>query len=585
MKRRIAIAFSMVDKEKFFFLSTFAMLCGLCLFADGLPLNDAHYKSKWFGLFFAAFVLGIVQPFFNSREKNNAIRSADIIFAVLIAYVALRSLSRGSIEYGLHLTAIVALYVFFRRNFFKEFFLVIVVLTAVLSLWGIGQWFHLLPSRGGTFLVIGNFDNPAGYASALALGFPFIAYYWTTDRNSCRIASYIVTALVLLAIILSKSRAGMLAAALMLLWISMEKMRRIGKKGKSILLIVFLVVGSAGLYYLKKDSADGRMLIWLVTFQLIARHPLFGGGTGAFTAHYMPVQAHYFSLHPNSRFAMLADSISHPFNEYLSVVVQWGLVGLLMIGILLYVLLRAWRENRSKETCTLMMALLSLGLFAFFSYPLSYSFGWVILTLYIGFLGGKTRRIIEVRYFVLLKLFQTVFSVLLLVLSVWQYHAYTEWNKIIHHRPTVPMSDLQQRYEKLRPAMKRQPLFLYNYAAELHFHGCYSEALDVALQSRRLRDDYETEHLLADTYKGMKRNEDAKVAYKTMSQMCPNRFIPMYRLFEIAVEEEDYEKGKMYAKEIIEKPVKIPSYRIDFMKLKFKQFIINHNNIKEYEKD
>lgn len=564
----MAIAFGMVDKKKLFFLSAFAVLCGLCLFANGLSLNDPQYKSKWFGLLFAAFVLGIVQPFINSREKNIVIRYADIVFAMLIAYAALRSLSRGSIEYGLHLTAIVALYVFFRRNSFKEFFLVIAVLTAVLSLWGIGQWFHLLPSRGGAFLVIGNFDNPAGYASALALGFPFIAYYWTTDRNSCRIAFYIVSVLILLAIILSKSRAGMLAAALMLLWIGMEKMRRIGKKGKSILLFVFLVVGSVGLYYLKKDSADGRMLIWLVTFQLIARHPLFGGGTGAFAAHYMPEQARYFSLHPNSRFSMLADNISHPFNEYLSVVVQWGLVGLLMIGILLYVLLRAWRENRSKETSTLIMALLSLGLFAFFSYPLSYPFGWVILTLCIAFLGGKTRHIIEIRYLALMKYLQTAFSVLLLVLSVWQYHAYTEWNKIIHHRPTVPMSDLQQRYEKLRSAMKRQPLFLYNYAAELYFHGCYSEALDAALQSRCLRDDYETEHLLADTYKGMKRNEDAKAAYKTMSQMCPNRFIPVYGLYEMAVEESDLVLALNYAKEILVKPIKVSSPQVDFIRKK-----------------
>ena len=223
------------------------------------------------------------------------------------------------------------------------------------------------------------------------------------------------------------------------------------------------------------------------------------------------------------------------------------------------------------------MALLSLGLFAFFSYPLSYPFGWIILTLCIAFLGGKTQRIIEVQYFMLLKLFQTVFSFLLLVVSVWQYHAYTEWNKIIHHRPTVPMSDLQQRYEKLRPAMKCQPLFLYNYAAELYFHERYADVLEIAEQSRLLRDDYETEHLLADTYKGMKRNKEAKDAYKTMSQMCPNRFIPVYRLFEMAVEEENYEKGKRYAKEIIEKQVKIPSHQIDFIKLKCKHFIINQN--------
>lgn len=65
MKRRITIALSEVDKRKLFFLSTFAVLYSVCLFTDGLPLNDAPIKT----------------------------------FIVLLVYVALRSLSRGSIVY------------------------------------------------------------------------------------------------------------------------------------------------------------------------------------------------------------------------------------------------------------------------------------------------------------------------------------------------------------------------------------------------------------------------------------------------------------------------------------------------------
>ena len=220
-----------------------------------------------------------------------------------------------------------------------------------------------------------------------------------------------------------------------------------------------------------------------------------------------------------------------------------------------------------------MMALLSLGIFAFFSYPLSYTFGWVVLTLCMAYFGGRTRPIQEIRFSIPLQFLQTAFSVLLLTLSVWQYRAYTEWYKVIHHRPSVPMSDLQLRYEKLRPDMERQSQFIYNYAAELYFHGCYSEALDVAHQSQSLRDDYETEHLLADIYKNMKKNSDAQAAYRTMSLMCPNRFIPLYRLFELAVEEDDKHNALQLAKEIVAKPIKVSSPQVVFIKKKCNLYI------------
>ena len=45
----------------------------------------------------------------------------------------------------------------------------------------------------------------------------------------------------------------------------------------------------------------------------------------------MDYQAAYFEKHPNSRFALLADNVKHPFNEYLSITVQFGLIGLLIL--------------------------------------------------------------------------------------------------------------------------------------------------------------------------------------------------------------------------------------------------------------
>ncbi len=58
-------------------------------------------------------------------------------------------------------------------------------------------------------------------------------------------------------------------------------------------LLVVLIAGF-GLYAMKKGSADGRVLIWQVTSQLIKQKPIAGHGSGAFAALYINEQAKWF---------------------------------------------------------------------------------------------------------------------------------------------------------------------------------------------------------------------------------------------------------------------------------------------------
>ena len=49
--------------------------------------------------------------------------------------------------------------------------------------------------------------------------------------------------------------------------------------------IVLLLL--VGLYFWKKDSADGRILIWLCSLDMFGDHWFFGIGSGKFQAEYM----------------------------------------------------------------------------------------------------------------------------------------------------------------------------------------------------------------------------------------------------------------------------------------------------------
>jgi tetratricopeptide (TPR) repeat protein len=97
------------------------------------------------------------------------------------------------------------------------------------------------------------------------------------------------------------------------------------------------------LYFLKKDSADGRLLIWRCSWEMIKENPVkgLGYGQGGFKAHYMNYQAKYFEAHPDSKQAMLADNVNRPFNEYLLLLVNYGLFGLLVFILFLY---RLWAD-------------------------------------------------------------------------------------------------------------------------------------------------------------------------------------------------------------------------------------------------
>lgn len=528
-------------------------------------------------MLFCSAMLGSSIPFFH-KIQTCTFRLSDLVFSALVLYIAVRSVERGSPMYGLQMLSIVLLYLSFRavgQCYIKELFAVISAFTVLLTLWGICQSVHILPGSNHGFSAIGNFDNPAGYASALAIGFPTIVYLWKNKNKGWRAAGYISALLVVLAIVLSKSRAGIVSVSLVLLSSFIFGVKNKSRWWKAILACTFFLVIVVFLYFLKRDSADGRLLIWMVSLRLISKFLFFGGGTGVFGAMYMPEQANYFRFHPDSRYAMLADNIGHPLNEYLSIVVQWGLIGLVLVFLLIYLIFKAWLKNRSKETDTLFLILLSLASFSCFSYPLSYPFGWVMLTLCLALLGKLSNHIItHGKYFCLTSLISL--PVFLLFFSFWQYHAFHEWYKLSRHRPAVPMCDLQKQYEKISFPLSRQPQFLYNYSAEFYFHNFNQEALEKARQSQQLHDDYEMEHLIADIQKAMNQNDEARDSYLMMSMMCPNRFIPIYKLFELDAEEGNTEEALSLANIIMKKTVKVPSPQIDFIQKKCFNYIINH---------
>ena len=560
------------------FLTAFALLCACCLFADGLPLIDSDIESKWFGALFLIFAMGMFLPY-GMRMRAVSFRAMDLAVGILFAWVVVRSIGHVTLLYYLRLAAVGVLYVMFwmvGRSYAKATGITVAVLTVVLALFGLGQWLHIIPNGGSAFPVVGTFDNPAGYASSLAIGVPFVLPFVKDERRGVRVAAVGSLLLVLTVLVATESRAALLATlAVLVLWATSSSRRPVGTFWK-VAVPVLLAAALVGMYFLKKDSADGRLLIWWVTLGLIARHPIAGGGTHAFWRAYMPAQADFFRLHPDSRFALLADNVRHPFNEYLSVLLQWGVVGFVLLAVVVLLAIQAWRSHHDRESDTSLLALVALGIVASFSYPMNYPFAWIILMGGLATLGSATPaiKVLSLRQTVS-ALAVTLASVTLFATSAVQYRCYSEWHSVAHHRPAVKMEKLAETYEKLLPHMKRDSYFLNNYAAELYYHKWYEEAAGVLEEVAEYRCDYDILHLKGDLRKDQQLLSDARDSYSTMSYMCPNRYLPLFRLFKIAVYDGDYSCATILANAILKMQPKVLSPQMTYIQENCSSFLLN----------
>lgn len=158
------------------------------------------------------------------------------------------------------------------------------------------QNFHYLESNHHAFAVTGTFGNPGplgGFLAVSLIASIVLLYVNRNKQKPCCSLLYVVPILfITYGLLLTNSRAGWLAALTGVLFlfynrcpISYRKIMWVG---------VVVVVFVAALYLLKVDSANGRLFIWLNTWDMIMDCPVLGMGTGGWLANYMYYQANYF---------------------------------------------------------------------------------------------------------------------------------------------------------------------------------------------------------------------------------------------------------------------------------------------------
>ena len=328
------------------------------------------------GSFFLLVALGIlgilfsVFTLFSGRVKLGVkLHLIDLMVIVSVLFILINSLffqNHVAVSYRFYDLISLALLYFAirlidRKNLILLFaFVVIGALFQVI--YGELQLYRLYPTLNSNFPITGSFFNPGPYSGYLTTVFPVaVGLYLFIDqwpgpdvspfKGLIKYISLITILAVILVLSVTTSRAAWLALFFSSSFLFFFRYRwhinfremlntptkRVG--GFSLGLIMLLVVG-LGLYYLKKDSADGRTLIWKASWGMIQDIPWTGIGFDRFQAGYMESQAAWFRNNPNDPAAPLADDVVYAFNEGIQLLVEQGMAGFILLLLILLVAFR-----------------------------------------------------------------------------------------------------------------------------------------------------------------------------------------------------------------------------------------------------
>ena len=432
--------------------------------------------------------------------------------------------------------------------------------TGVLEcIYALAQFFKILPTYNRYYAYTGSFENPAVFAMLLSVCVPIAVYY--ANNKTCskkeKILWWTGAAGMLVFIGFSESRTGFISAiisSVIVLLSASDTMRKKLLNRRTILILIPLVVLLVFLLYrFKADSANGRLLMWRVSMEMIKEHPVLGWGHDGFTAHYMEYQAQYLTENPDSPFILLADNVNNPFNEYLLLMVNYGLAGLSLLLVLLVLLIKCLKLLSEAYKPLMIGWAVGVMVWSFFSYPFSVPFVWIIAVL-ISFVAFFP---LVCNHYEITGATASIISLIGLFVAIYSFIPEREW-KVISQRSMLGDTEaVLPDYDKLYNRLNRSWRFMYNYGAELHHIKHYNESLTILEECQAMLNDYDVQMLIGDCFHNTGDTIEAIEHYNYAGKMVPSKFLPQYYIMKLYMDKGDTLNATTTANAILTKDVKV----------------------------
>jgi hypothetical protein len=283
---------------------------------------------------------------------------------------------------------------------------------------------------------------------------------------------------------------------------------------------------------------------------MIAESPLFGHGAGVFDREYMLYQAAYFEQYPQSSFAMVADNAAYPYNEWIHVSIEFGLLG----ACLLFAVFITGFACRSSNIILLSLkaGLSTFFVFSLFSYPAEIFELLLIPPVLLGTLSSKP--ICKIPVFRCMKI---VGIGLLVVIMFFTAAGIYVSRKIFDEIKQLTVSEAQIP----TPYCERYfPVFAYNES----FNAAYLSALcrlpcqsDREAKIKNIFPSSEAFCRLGEVCECSGEYKQAEQFYLKAANMVPNRISPNYHLQRLYVKLGKHNQARAAALKILSQPVKV----------------------------
>jgi hypothetical protein len=186
----------------------------------------------------------------------------------------------------------------------------------------------------------------------------------------------------------------LLISLLIAVWLVILASKKRNSNQLTLYSIVSVLAAVIVLWYAKHNSSLGRLHIWKLSWQMLAKQSMWHGiGAGHFNVQYNHAQAAYFAQHSlYTKEAMLADDGYYAFNEFIHVGIEYGWwAGVLLLCFFAWFIWQNWLVVKRKEGFSFplvyILLLWPVAISCWVGYPLHKPWLAIMAALLIGLLA------------------------------------------------------------------------------------------------------------------------------------------------------------------------------------------------------
>lgn len=502
------------------------------------------FKVKWRVLFFALFqiaILAVNGNRYGHKEVYSSIITWSLLLVIPSYFKQYRSLRRALL-WGL---------------------ICCIYLEIAISLL---QQMEIIVIGNDNYSYGGSLGNPSALAGFLSAIMPILLSLLPQYKrmNNGTVYSIIASGLLLgvFYIIISISRGAWIALLVSALYVLnhhyslYHKVARFVSLNKHRMLVLilassFLLSLFVGLYYIKSDSAYGRLFVYKTTIMTPQENVIIGDGIGSFEANYGKWQMHYFAERGgNARERWVADYVTCAYNDYLQTYVDLGVVGLVCLLLIVLSPFCKRKQHRSNLVVGAEASVIAIGILAMVSYPMELSQILFQLILSLSIIFSEQcylNRKISIVNQVVLPVYATIISCLL---GRGFYGEFlTNYGQTLVLGGNTPKGI--ELYKKVYPIMKNNGKFLFNIGVAYTFTGDLILANRCFEEANLKSSDISILLLMGNNHLALENYDEAESAYTSACNEIPSRLYPKYLLLKLFLKTSRKDDALSVAKTIL----------------------------------